>query len=406
MPQHDATTGLKPLPYHCAIRDHLQREEAALWRWFSSNRVREEAADAVRLDLLKSTYRVDRETQPALYELADRVLGKLGFEVPVTIYQSQSGSDLNASLAYIPGEAHLVLSGPVTSTLTAHELEAVFGHELSHLLLWDGWNGDYMVVDQLLGAMSMDAHADTAHIESIRLFRLYTEVFCDRGALRVAGETALVVSALVKMHTGIAEVNAQSYLQQAEEIFSQGPVKAQELTHPEVYIRARAIERWSANDQEADAMVAEMIEGAPALDTLDLLARTRVAANTRVLIGRLLSPKWFRTEATLAHARFYFDDFDPDEGIAARAPAEPFDRGDDALKDYYCFVLLDFVSADRDLEDLPLAAAIILAREVGLSDRFRTRAMQDLSILARRYDALAGKAGALLSRVARDEAPL
>ena len=36
-------------------------------------------------------------------------------------------------------------------------------------------------------------------------------------------------------------------------------------------------------------------------------------------IGRLLSPKWFRTEATLAHARFYFDDFDPDEGIAAPA---------------------------------------------------------------------------------------
>jgi len=404
MPQGDATEGLKPLPYHRAMCDHLKREEAALWRWFSSNRVRAEAADAVRLELLKTTYRVDRETQPALYALADRVLEKLGFQVPVTVYQSQSGSDLNASLAYIPGEAHLVLSGPVASTLTAPELEAVFGHELSHLLLWEGWNGDYMVADQLLGAMSMDAYADTAHIESIRLFRLYSEVFCDRGALRVAGETTPVVSALVKMHTGIAQVSAESYLRQAEEIFSRGPVKAQELTHPEVFIRARAIERWSANDEEADAIVVEMIEGAPALDTLDLLAQTRVAANTRVLIGRLLSPEWFRTEATLAHTRLYFDDFDPEEGTAAPAPAEPFDRGDDALKDYYCFVLLDFVSADRDLEELPLAAAIVLAREIGLADQFRTRAMKDLRILARRYDALASKAANLLSRVARDEA--
>jgi hypothetical protein len=403
MLQGDMTEGLNPLPYHRAMRDYLQREEAGLWRWFSSNRVRAEAADAVRLDLLKTTYRVDRETQPALYELADRVVEKLAFEVPVTIYQSQSGSDLNASLAYIPSEAHLVLSGPVASTLTAPELEAVFGHELSHLLLWEGWNGDYMVADQLLGAMSMDAHADTAHIESIRLFRLYTEVFCDRGALRVAGETTPVVSALVKMHTGIAEVSAESYLRQAEEIFSQGPVKAQELTHPEVFIRARAIERWSANDEEADAIVAEMIEGAPALDTLDLLARTRVAANTRVLIGRLLSPEWFRTEATLAHTRLYFDDFDPEEGTAAPAPDEPFDHGDDALKDYYCFVLLDFVSADRDLEELPLAAAIVLAREVGLADQFRTRAMKDLRIRALRYDDLASNAPTLLSRAARDE---
>jgi hypothetical protein len=403
MLQGDATQGLSPLPYQRAMRDYLEREEASLWRWFSSNRVRAEAADAVRLELLKTTYRVDRETQPGLYALADRVVKRLAFEAPVTIYQSQSGSDLNASLAYIPGEAHLVLGGPVASTLTAPELEAVFGHELSHLLLWEGWNGEYMVAEQLLSAMSMDAHADTAHIESIRLFRLYTEVFCDRGALRVAGEILPVVSALVKMHTGIAEVSAKSYLRQAEEIFNQGPVKAHELTHPEVFIRARAIARWSANDEAADAIVAEMIEGAPALDTLDLLARTRVATNTRVLIGRLLSPAWFRTETILAHTRLYFEDFDPEEDTAA--PAEPFDRGDDALKDYYCFVLLDFVGADRDLEELPLAAAIVLAGAVGLADQFRARALKDLRIRARRYDDLGRNAPVLLARAARGEAP-
>lgn len=404
MPQIDSTEGLKPLPYHRAMRDYLEREEAGLWRWFSSNRVRAEAADAVRLDLLKTTYRVDRETQPALYALADQVVEKLAFDVPVTIYQSQAGSDLNASLAYIPGEAHLVLSGPVATTLAAPELEAVFGHELSHLLLWEGWNGDYMVADQLLGAMSMDAHADTAHIESVRLFRLYTEVFCDRGALLVAGETTPVVSALVKMHTGISEVNAESYLRQAEEIFNRGPVKAQELTHPEVFIRARAIDRWSANDEGADSVIVDMIEGTPALDALDLLGRTRVTDNTRVLIGRLLSAESFRTEATLAHARLYFDDFDPEEGTSAPAPAEPFDSGDDGLKDYYCFVLLDFVSADRDLEELPLAAAMALAHEVGIADRFRVRAMTDLRLRARRYDELEKNAAAMLSRAARGEA--
>src|SRR5438105_2689027 len=81
-----------PLRYHCAIRDFLKKEEPELWKWFSSNKVREEHAEAVRLDLLKSTYRLERATQTQLYELADEVLGKLKLHVPVTFYQAQSGA--------------------------------------------------------------------------------------------------------------------------------------------------------------------------------------------------------------------------------------------------------------------------------------------------------------------------
>src|SRR5579872_6362953 len=40
---------LEPLPYQCALRDYLKTEESDLWNWFSSNRVRAENADQVRL---------------------------------------------------------------------------------------------------------------------------------------------------------------------------------------------------------------------------------------------------------------------------------------------------------------------------------------------------------------------
>src|SRR5262249_43386733 len=104
---------LRPVPYHWAIRDYLKSEEPELWKWFSSTKVRQEHAEAVRLDLLKSTYRLDAASQPQLYGLAEEVLGQLQCKAPVTFYQAQCGGGLNASLALLPGEAHIILVGSI-----------------------------------------------------------------------------------------------------------------------------------------------------------------------------------------------------------------------------------------------------------------------------------------------------
>src|ERR1700756_4959775 len=104
---------LSPLRYHWAIRDYLKKEEPELWKWFSSNKVRQEHAETVRLDLLKSTYRLEAATQPQLYGLAEEVLGKLQFQAPVTFYQAHSGGGLNAALAFLPGEPHIILVGSI-----------------------------------------------------------------------------------------------------------------------------------------------------------------------------------------------------------------------------------------------------------------------------------------------------
>jgi hypothetical protein len=44
--------------------EHLRTTEPSLWDWFSSTQKRSDEADAVRLDLLKSTYRFDAQAQP------------------------------------------------------------------------------------------------------------------------------------------------------------------------------------------------------------------------------------------------------------------------------------------------------------------------------------------------------
>lgn len=399
---HDAPE-LKPLPYHEAIRDYLKTEEADIWQWYSSNRVREERAEAVKFDLLKSTYRVDREERAELYEAAEEVARQLALDVPVTIYQAQNPSGLNASSAYVPGEAHIVFHGPITSKLTEVELQALLAHELSHLSFWHRWNGEYLVVDQILAALTNDRRAETAHFAAARLFGLYTEIFCDRGALAVVGDPAAVVSMLVKISTELEEVSAQSYIRQAEEIFSKGPTKAAELTHPETFIRARAVKLYADGDAEADAKIAAMIEGTPALDDLDLLAQVEVSKLTRRLVDVFLSPKWIQSDHVQAHARLFFEDYAvPDELKKDPTLADDLKTDDEAMQDYYCYVLLDFITADRDLEEYPLAAALTLTEELGLKDRFAEIARKELRLRKKQLEKIDKHKGELLATAAGD----
>ncbi len=364
-PLPDATPGrtaVPPLPYHEAIRDYLKSEEAEVWRWYTSHRVRAEQAESERFELLKATYRVDRESQPALYAAAESVAAQLGLAVPITIYQAQNPQGLNASLACVPDEAHLVFHGPVADKLTEQELAALLGHEFTHLHLWRYDGGEYLIAEQLLAALTNDPQAESPHFATARLWRLYTEILCDRGALAAAGDPLAVVAMLLKIHTQLAEVSAESYVRQAEEVFSRGDVQTAELTHPETFIRTRAVKLWGDADPAAETKIREMIEGRPVLDRLDLLAQRRVAGLTRRLLDVFLSHRWLQTEPVLAHARLFFEDYEPpSDPMSDPALAEDLRTSDPAMQDYYCFVLLDFVTADRDLEEMPLAAALVLS---------------------------------------------
>ncbi|WP_425398482.1 M48 family metalloprotease [Aeoliella sp.] len=389
MPEGENTAAREPLPYHLAIRDYLKQEEPQIWEWYASNRVRSEHVDALRVDLLKSTYRIDREADPAIYNLASGVVEQLGIDVPVTIYQAQNPEGLNASLAYLPEEAHIVLHGPLKSRLSEAEMRALLAHELGHMLLYNQWDGELLIASQVLSALTHDRQADVSHFASARLFYLYTEVFCDRVALEVSESPLEVISMLVKIATDLEEVNPESYLNQAEEILAKGPTKTEGYSHPEAYIRAHVLKLWHDRRDNANPEITELIEGPPSLDELDLTAQVRVMGWTRQLINRLLAPNWMRSDLMLAHARLFFDEYQPpDEATATSELRDQIDRGDNALRDYFCYVMIDFATADRELEEAPLAHAIGVSESIGLKDRLLELAAKELRLRKKQVEKL------------------
>ncbi len=373
---------LQPLPYHCELRDYFKTHERELWDWFSSAQAQSNYTEALKLDLLKSTYRLEAQIHPDLYGAANEVKERLELTVPLTIYQSQESPRLNAMLYFVPGEIHVVLSGPLRSLLTPEEVKSVIGHELAHYVLWQQDAGEFFIVDRLVQAIACDPRADSSHVQSARWFRLYTEIYADRGSLLVTRDVNVVVSGLVKLLTGLQEVSAASYLRQAEEIFRKAKVKTEELSHPEAFIRARALALWAGDVDDAPAEIGGMIEGCAALDDLDLVGRIRLTELTRRLLKEFLRPSWFQTTAVLGHARMFFVDFTP-----ARQPdrslLDELKFADPKLREYLCFLLLDFVIADPELDQMPLAAALLLARRLEIEASFEKIVLKELKIRPR-----------------------
>jgi hypothetical protein len=191
-----------------------------------------------------------------------------------------------------------------------------------------------------------------------------------------------VIAGLVKIQTGFSQVSAPAYLKQADEIFSRGTASTEGLSHPESFIRARALALWQEEAGSAETQISEMIEGKADIEGLDVIGQVRFATATRTLLQHLLRPKWFQTPAVLAHAKFFFEDFAVDDGLSAQLP-KILTSGDARLQEYLCFVLLDFVRADSDLDEMPLAAALELSRRLEMESQFEKIAAKELRIKVR-----------------------
>jgi len=396
---------LEPLPYHVQARDYLKTRERDLWNWFASARAQADYAEHLRLQLLKATYRLDAESHPELHLALDEAKARLQLDIPVTLYQGQNSPQANATLFYMPGEGHVVFAGPVLTLLSQDELKSVLGHELAHYHLWQWQGGDLHVADRLLQAVSADPRATESHEQTARRFQLYTEIYADRGSYCVTRDLNSVVAGLVKIETGLAQVNAAGYLKQAAEIFATSKVETEGLSHPETFIRARALALWSEQPDTAQAEISVMIEGAASLNDLDLMGQVRLEQTTRHVLEQLLQPAWFQTPSVIGHARLFFPDFTP--GRASGNPQPPPDVGgyesaESRLQEYVCYLLLDFATTDPDLADLPLAAALELSRQLKLDARFEKLAAKELSMKVGDVRKLKEQAAELLARA---EAP-
>lgn len=369
---------LGPLAYHLAVEAYFRQHEPEVWAWTSSAEAERAYLDEMRTLLLKSCYRLDADGHADLLDACQRVAQRLRIEVPITLYQAQNDAAMNATLYCAPGEAHVVFTGPVLNRLRGGEIEAVLGHELAHYRLWDIEGQAHFVADRILNTAANDPRSSASHLHTARRLRLYTEIFADRGSYIGCGDLDTAVVALVKMTTGLDQVSAASYLRQADEVFERVARGEQRTDHPETFIRARALRLWAEHDVDVDAWLAAEIEGHARLDSLCLIGQRRVTTATRRMLSAMLSPAWMRSDALLLHARSFFPDFQPVDGVTVAT--DELLVTDLSVRDYWCYLLLDFARADPDLEDAPLAHAFILAEQWGIQERFEAILVKELKL--------------------------
>lgn len=362
---------LSILNYHKATTNYFQ-QQTKTWDFFSSFKQKEEQLKDFKTDLLKNTYKFDEAVDTALYQKVNIAKRKLELSLPVTLYQAQNTDEMNASIVYLNNEAHIVFSGRLMQLMNDDEMQAVIAHELSHVQLYTQLNGSVEVTDRIITAIANHQGSTPAHYETARLFKLYTEIFCDRGAYTVTENYAPIISSLVKISTGLQTVNADSYIKQAEEIFSADALtKTTGISHPENFIRARAIWLWHTKGNAAENTIKEMIEGAANIEELDLFRQQDISNVTERLIKLVLQHQWMQTPQTISLSKQYFGDIQLTNDCPDKTELlHEIENLHGNLHDYLAYVLYDFATTDKELEDVPLGYCFYLADELKIEKAF------------------------------------
>lgn len=363
---------LEPLSYHHEVVAALRREEPGLWEWFASDAVEEAFAERVRLDLLKSTVRLGRAQHGALHEAADAAKEAFDLDVEVSFYQAAAGVDINAGLCHLPGEAHVVLSGPVLDKLDERELRALVGHELAHQKLLTLGDGEHRIAQQLLRSIADHSGAASSYLFTAQRLEQMTEVVADRGGCLIGGGVAPMVRCLAKTLSGLTTVDADDYAAQAADVMRRG-AEAGEGTHPETFARVHLLVEGERDPANADDLVQAVIRGPVRMDALDLPAQLALVATTRALVSVCLAEPLLATETVRVHAAGFFDG-EAEDGGPVVLP-EPLHE---SVAEYLAYVLLDLATVDPDIGDLALALVDRVASAHGLGAAFETVARKEL----------------------------
>ena len=414
-PGRHVTPELRPLAYHADIVTRLEALEPRGWAVFARAATQASTPPAstegedlgsgedLEQQLLRHAYRMEAEAHPRVHEAARRAGAALEVSVPISIYQLEGADQANAALAYRPSEAVIAFSGNILALLSDDELVACFGHELAHHRLWSEDASRLLVADRFLGALSIDAATPPYYLETGRRYDLATELYADRGSFLACGSLEVTVSSLVKLATGLGDIDPAAYLRQARDAHPERGAGG--ATHPETVLRAWALEHWANGD--GDEAVRTLLAPGLDIERLDLVDRERLEALTRQLVMDALAPTWMQTDAVTGHARHFLVDVlatapgrsrlgwtrqQSSDGATLPVETRVPEEASTETRRFLAYVLLDLATVDPDLDDEPLVECLAVAREAGIEPAFEALVKKEIGASAKSWESLRRRA--------------
>ena len=381
---------LVPLAYQRQVVAHLLATEPEVWAWAASNTVQAQHAEEMRAAVLRQTYRLEPDAHPEIHETCRKAMAALEIDAPVTLYQAADGA-MNAALCFVPGEIHIVFHGPILERLSPEQQLALMGHELAHYRLWSENDGQFHVASRILDHALTYPNLAGSHLETARLYGLHTELYADRGGALAADGAEPAIATLVKVMTGLPNVDPAAYLRQAAELSTEGG-GSQGETHPEIFLRAQALDGWWKGEADLESWLDKRVRGPLSITALDLLRQDEMMRMTRVFFSRLLADPSLRGDEVLTQVRRFFPDWREAEADAKFEPLAA-EGLDDATREYLIALAFDCAMADPDARDEVLLAAARIARDIGGLEQFRTALKRDLKFTKAASDKLIGRLG-------------
>ena len=389
---------LAPFEYHQKLKAHFKSRKKT-WDWFTNQSTKIKQVEEFKTNLLKNTYRLDREAHQELYAIVDDTCQKLHIDANVTLYQQNNSVQLNAGISIINQEAHIVFSGNLISLLSKDEMQALIAHELSHYLFYKIDSEEYETTQRIILALANDSNSENAMIETARIFQLYLELFCDAGALMVCDDYQVVIRTLVKLETNLQNVNAESYLIQAKEIILADDKNTTSVSHPESYIRSLALLYRHEKSTKYQETIQQLIEGPLDLNQLDIFKQQELRALTQDFLQIIIKPSWMNTGTILNLCNQYFPGFNKKQDSDTKELTQKIELSRPNVKNYLSYVLLDFAKVDSDLENVALAHTFEIAELLNLKANYEKIVRKELKISVREFKILKEKTAAALSNI-------
>ncbi len=196
---------------------------------------------------------------------------------------------------------------------------------------------------------------------------------------------APAVSTLVKVQTGMGSVDAAAYLRQAVEIETSEAGASAAHSHPETFIRARALALWWEGAADLDPWIETRLHGPLALETLDLPGQVQLQSLTRGFLAHFLAGTPLASEAVLAQVRMMFPDWRDDEPAVGPEKLGQ-DVVDHSVRNYLNALMMDLALADPDQHDAALLRAGQVAQALGSLDALQGNLRRDAGFGNRELD--------------------